>query len=401
MGLAMRWRRAKGRERQWGRDNDIDFLLHELHWPPLRFCAKGEQLREREAGLTEAERAVAGYVSGHAGATIHDVGSGVAPEHGLSPQDVKSLLVGLTDRGVLRVCGRVRLEVVDGRYERVVACAVCGSPSRGAETLYWKYGTPVVRCSECGLLYANPRWKADWLFGRYTPDYWQLYAEQIKETALDVQANSARWAPYLGPLDGSRLYNRLLDVGCATGELMLAAKMKGWEVYGVETSPIAASRAAELTGGQVHTGTLFTADFQDGYFDAVVLSDVIEHLQEPRAYVERIARLLRPGGVFTVTTPNIRSVAYRLLGADWSVVGPNDHLYYFAPRTLARLLHECGFSIYVMHTTAAEGATWSQWLRFKLLQPLVPFLRRASLPLTNRLLLGDQLYIVAQLRANT
>lgn len=351
------------------------------------------------AQCSGAEAAVVSYVREHPGATIAAIVTQVPPLPDGSYARVRKVVASLVDRHILKPCGRVPLEQVDGRYERVAACEVCGSPSGEHKIVLWKYNTPIVRCSVCGLYYANPRWKTEHLFGRYTEDYWEEYAGTISHTSVDEAANNARWFPFLGPHDGVRSTNRLLDVGCATGEFLLAARARGWQVYGVESSPIGAATAARVPGSQIHCGTLDTADYPDGYFDVVTMWDVIEHLQSPRQYLQRIASILRPGGLLSITTPNIRSLSFWLLGVHWSEIGPNDHLYYFTPRTMARLLDECGFSVYTMHTMAVEPVVWRQWLKHEPLYPLAPLLRNMSLPVTNRLLLGDELYLIAQRRS--
>ena len=340
------------------------------------------------------------HVSDHPGATINDIASQVPSLRAGSYAATRLLIAGLVNRHILRPCGQVPLEQVDGRYERLAACEVCSSPSGGHKVVLWKYNTPIVRCSACGLYYANPRWKTEHLFSRYTDDYWEEYAGTISHTSVDEATNNARWFPFLGPHDGVRSTNRLLDVGCATGEFLLAARARGWQVYGVESSPIGAATARRVPGSEIHAGTLDTADYPNGYFDVVTMWDVIEHLQSPRRYLQRIAEILRPGGLLSITTPNIRSLSFRLLGVNWSEIGPNDHLYYFTPRTIARLLDECGFSVYTMHTMAVEPPVWRQWLKHRSLYPVAPFLRNLSLPITNRLLLGDELYLIAQRRSD-
>ena len=391
----------RGPRRTWHKDSDTQSLLWRIKVSVLRFALKQDPAAPHSPRLSPPELSIALYVRDHPGCTVPDIFRHAPSIRGLPYPRFRTMLLALVDRGVMRPCGRVPLEQVDARYERVPACAVCGSSSQTHTTLFWKYGTPVVRCEQCGLLYANPRWHAAHLFGRYTPEYWDRYAETVRDTAVDLQANNARWQPFLDTLAAGRRSNRLLDVGCATGEFLLAAQANGWEVYGVETSPPAAARAERLSRATVHTGTLETAPFPDAAFDAITMWDVIEHLQDPRAYLQTAARLLRPGGLLSITTPNIRSLAYFLLGPAWRPVGPNDHLYYFAPRSLARLLAECGFSIYVMHTMAAELTTWHQFLHLPALHPLAPLLRKLTLPLTNRLLLGDTIYLVAQRRPDT
>ncbi|MEA2574695.1 MAG: hypothetical protein QOH93_1993, partial [Chloroflexia bacterium] len=312
--------RRRSSNRTWNKDTDTDFLLRGLHRSPLRFCTTRDRLATQKPGLTATQLAISRYVGAHPGVTISQIAEQVPSIKDGSYEEAHSAVVALVDKGLIRPCGRAPLELVDDRYERVAACVVCGAPSRGQKTLFWKYGTPVVRCRECGLLYANPRWKASELFGRYTAEYWEQYAGTIRDTSVDEQANYARWLPFLAVHDPVRLHNRLLDVGCATGEFLLAAKTRDWEVYGVETSPPAAAQAERLAGAIVHAGTLETATFPHAHFDVITMWDVIEHLQDPRGYLQQIAALLRPGGMLSITTPNIHSLAYRLLGPDWTPV---------------------------------------------------------------------------------
>jgi SAM-dependent methyltransferase len=72
--------------------------------------------------------------------------------------------------------------------------------------------------------------------------------------------------------------------------------------------------------------------------------DVIEHLFDPRAVLTAIARALVPGGLLAVSTPNFESASRRLLGVDWAVLSPLEHVYYFTEDSLGRLLEATGFS---------------------------------------------------------
>lgn len=396
--------------------DDIDFLLRGLDHPTVRLQANpAGGIRPAPGSLEEA---ILAFVRAHPTTTLTAIADHCPAAYGQPESELRALVLGmLEDQTLLRV-GFAPLEEVDWRYERVPACAVCGQASAGHPTLFYKHNTPVVRCTGCGLLYANPRWKEDLLAGVYDQKYWEDYAERVKHTALDLAANQARWDPNLHVIQGVRQNGRLLDVGCATGEFLAAAKAWGWESYGVEVAPQAAAYAERAYGVQVHTGTLDTAPWPDGWFDAVTLWEVIEHVPSPRAYVERIARLVRPGGMFAISTPNIRSLTYALIGRNWWVIGPNAHIYYFAPRTLVRLLADYGFTIHLLTTQnrplhwrrARRGlfpwepipdpqvdfTAWQQWLRLPRLQPLAPYLYTASWPLVNRFLLGDSLLLFAR-----
>ncbi|HUP27090.1 MAG TPA: class I SAM-dependent methyltransferase [Chloroflexia bacterium] len=371
---------------------DKDYFLRGLDHTVCRFRAAPRSYKTS----SPLENEVLSFIRQHPGATISDIQQSSSSLKALDHVQARSLLVSLVDAGALQVVGHVPLEQVDRRYERIRACDVCGTPSRRHPVVFWKYNTPVVRCTSCGLLYSNPRWKTEHLFGRYTTDFWQQYADKISRTAPDETTNLDRWYPYLSTLGPVRQMGRLLDVGCATGEFLVAAKAQGWEVYGVETSPIAAGRAEQAAGASIHVGTLESAPYEDSWFDAVTLWDVIEHVQSPMSYMQQAARLVRPGGLVALTTPNIRSAAFKLLGPKWWVVGPNDHIYYFAPRTMQRLLTRCGLKIYVMHTDGGTIETWRKWLRYPPAHRLAPLLQAIIKPLARRFLWGDELYVVAR-----
>jgi SAM-dependent methyltransferase len=370
---------------------DIGYLLRDIEVTPLRFHLKNPV----HAELAGPDAAVASFVRDHPGAQVNDLWTGVPVLGNRSYAEAREVVVRLVDLGVLEPRGQLPLEEVDVRYERVPACDLCGAPSAGHEVVLWKYNTPVVRCSGCGLLYANPRWKAEYLFGRYDSAYWEHYSDKLDRELQQTEA-ARRWKPYLYDLGPARQTGRLLDVGCATGEFLAAAGHAGWEIYGVETSAQAAALAGSRAGAQVHNGTLDTAPYPDGWFDAVTLWDVLEHVQSPSSYVKQIARLLRPGGYFALTTPNVGGVTYRLIGRDWWVVGPNDHIYYYAPGTLKRLLAGSGFEVLTMQSLDVQIDSWRQILRHPAAMRHAPRLEKVMRPLVRRLLLGDELYALAR-----
>jgi 2-polyprenyl-3-methyl-5-hydroxy-6-metoxy-1,4-benzoquinol methylase len=137
---------------------------------------------------------------------------------------------------------------------------------------------------------------------------------------------------------------RLLDVGCALGLMLHEASAASWEAIGVETSEFAAHYAAVHTGCQVYTGTLQDAHFESESFDVVTLMDVIEHVPWPRALIAEVHRVLRPGGVVFLVTPNFASLFVRLYGAKAYGIGPEEHVTYFQPSTIRQLLQANGFT---------------------------------------------------------
>jgi SAM-dependent methyltransferase len=147
---------------------------------------------------------------------------------------------------------------------------------------------------------------------------------------------------------------RVLDVGCATGALLLYLRERGWQVSGVEISP-AAEYACTERGLEVWGLPLEENRLSPALFDLIIASHLIEHLNDPASFVFEAGRILRPGGYLLVTTPNIAGFQARLLGSRWrSAIF--DHLYLFSVRSLTSLLAKGGFNIEGVYTWGGLAA---------------------------------------------
>ena len=98
-------------------------------------------------------------------------------------------------------------------------------------------------------------------------------------------------------------------------------------------------------------GALGPTSFSDGLFDVITSFEVVEHLVDPATELSNFLRLLRPGGILYVTTPNFSSISRTLSGRNWNVVRYPEHLNYFTPRTLKLALASAGFPLVRSTTT--------------------------------------------------
>jgi len=135
---------------------------------------------------------------------------------------------------------------------------------------------------------------------------------------------------------------RLLEVGCSTGELLIAAGER-FAATGIEADR-ASSLVALGRGLDCVSGTLADAEFTPDRFDVAVLYHTIEHLPSPRSTLLELRRVVRPGGWLVLETPNIATLWYRVLGPRWRQFIP-DHRFFFTPQTIRRLCDETGFEI--------------------------------------------------------
>jgi SAM-dependent methyltransferase len=226
-----------------------------------------------------------------------------------------------------------------------VACAICGSAA--TDPLYIKDGYAIGRCQRCGLIYANPRAPEGKVLFRYRADYfWKEYLPSlgVVDGTFDLTTFDARYAAVLHMIAVEAPGRHLLEVGCGAGLFLKAAERAGWRVEGIELSAEASRFAVERLALPVRSERAEDAPIEPGSFDAAVMFDVIEHLFDPRGVLTAIARALKPGGTLVISTPNIDSASRYLLGTDWAVLSPLEHLYYFNEDSLRRLLEANGFT---------------------------------------------------------
>lgn len=204
---------------------------------------------------------------------------------------------------------------------------------------------PLLRCAVCGHLASQIRESA--------------YASALEKFNSETGTLPPASAQERHDQRASRLFNRiramlplqpaermrLLDIGCSTGALIMSALREGIDAEGVEPAERAV-RAAQAAGLRVFSGTLESAEYPAGHFQAATLMEVIEHLRDPGPLLEEARRVLQPGGLLVVGTGNAASWTVALMGGRWDyfqVERFGGHVSFFTPCSISRLAERCGF----------------------------------------------------------
>jgi SAM-dependent methyltransferase len=162
---------------------------------------------------------------------------------------------------------------------------------------------------------------------------------------------------------------RLLDFGCADGYFLELARADGWEVTGLEIS----AEMAETASARLSTLIVTSPDqLPPGEFDAITLWEVLEHLPDPVAELQRLAQRLRPGGILMLSTPNAGHWQAVQMPDRWTAYRPPAHLILFTVGSLRVVLEKAGLS------------TIRIW-KVSPLPPLPGWLQEATAPLAHAL----------------
>jgi SAM-dependent methyltransferase len=251
-----------------------------------------------------------------------------------------------------------------------------------------QYGD-LYRCETCGTVAQPSLPQGDALL--------ELYRHMRDDHYLDEEAGRRATARRVLDAVGAHAPSgKLLDVGCGHGLLLDEARERGYQVEGLELSEQAAAHARSL-GLTVHAKTVAEIDSR---YNVIVLADVLEHLDDPVAAIDRCARLLEPGGVLCLVTPDPGSRTARFAGASWWGFLP-AHTFLLPRQTLRELLARRGLDIradaplvrqftlrYWMAGLAERGGAIGRAVT--LMQRAVPPRARLSLSL------GDERVVVAR-----
>jgi 2-polyprenyl-3-methyl-5-hydroxy-6-metoxy-1,4-benzoquinol methylase len=222
-----------------------------------------------------------------------------------------------------------------------VSCNTCGSDKQ--EVLFQKEGYNIVECPECQLIFVNPR-KQD-VISIYDESYYKdggYYQNYIKN------GDNYKWAfsnrikvigKYLRPAA------TILDIGCAYGFFLEIAQQNGFQVEGLEVNQYMMNHVKERLGVPCHLCPDLTAFQNNKQYDCITFFDSIEHLEKPKESIAKAWEMLKPEGILVITTPNIDSFSAKVMGKLWPHVTPEEHIYYYSPKTMTDVLNRCGFDV--------------------------------------------------------
>ena len=197
------------------------------------------------------------------------------------------------------------------------------------------------RCKNCNHVFANPCPSQEFIRSLYGATEDPLYQEE----AVGRSKSFERILTTLDKIHPEQ--GILLDIGAATGILMNISREHGWDAEGIEPSAWAVRIARERYNLTIMEGAFETAHLVGNRYAAVTMVDFIEHISHPLEALSIAQKILSPGGILCLVTPDVNSLAARIMGQRWWHYRPG-HLGYFSKRSLDFLLHRTGFRMIKM-----------------------------------------------------
>lgn len=233
-------------------------------------------------------------------------------------------------------------------------CSLC--EGENIRELYKVKGYGVVQCKNCGFVFVNEEIQKETLNQLYTETYFHNPAWY----RLDKN-NYFGYDDYIGDKQNIRdkfekvikiiiKYTDngpLLDIGCGPGLFLELVQERGFTpVQGVDISSFAVEYCTNTLHLNVQKGDLLDFKFKSESFNLITMFDTLEHIQNPKAELMEIERILKPNGILAIITPNISALAARVVQSKWEEVQRlPEHLVFFSKKTLHSVLRQVGFEI--------------------------------------------------------
>lgn len=221
-------------------------------------------------------------------------------------------------------------------------CPLCG-PSAAAVTRYDFAPYRVVACSNCGLNYLSPRLTQEAILKLYKDEayYNSNISGQGYDEYMEIGDNwvktFTRRLKQIAPYKSAGI---VLDIGCGPGYFLTAAQKLEFDVHGLDPSDYIVGMGQKTWGDRMRLGLIETADYPSESFDLVVAFDTFEHIYDPKKFLSAIHRVLKPGGVLAITTPDPTSTLAKVSGRNWVSFKLPEHVFYWSPETIRNVLAE-------------------------------------------------------------
>lgn len=250
-----------------------------------------------------------------------------------------------------------------------VPCPICGEEKFSEHEIFGNKGQyRYVECNKCENVYLNPRpsYDEEYLDTAYD-QYGMTNDIVINEGNIGAKERDTldRYQITLRYLESKfQKKGKILDLGCGTGEFVLAAKELGWNAHGIDISKPMTDHVAKNLDVPTKAGQFHELDLSDwGEFDVIFCSHVIEHVPFPNEWMKTFKKHLKEDGILCLNVPNqfapeknvqrfLKKIKIRK--ENWDIWRTPDHLFEPHLKSLRYLVENNGFEILEMFTYSSR-----------------------------------------------
>jgi len=204
----------------------------------------------------------------------------------------------------------------------------------------------IVRCSDCDLLFTNPRPEVEQAGYFYKSENYISHSNTQKGLINKLYhiVRNITLKQKTNLIHNHQQGNKnMLDVGCGNGHFLHACKLRGWNTFGMELDAETAERAASLTKQQIYPN--LQAIPAGTQFELVSLWHVLEHVYELEAYFKFFKARIAENGKLLLALPNSESFDAKYFKEYWAAYDAPRHIYHFNPKTIQSIAKKHGFKL--------------------------------------------------------
>lgn len=223
-----------------------------------------------------------------------------------------------------------------------MSCLVCGH-----DNFEFRCSDALAGCLNCGFVTANVQLSEQAIREIYSEKYFagEEYEDYVRDKAMLQKNFSARLKKIFSIVPQNQI-THVLEIGCAYGFFgeMLKEKLPHAFYFGFDASAEAVNYAKEKLGLDASAENYLDWKSEKKFTD-IFMWDVVEHLERPDMFFEKINHDSLAGSRIYITTGDIGSWLARRQGCNWRMIHPPSHLHYFSKDTITMLLKKKGFTV--------------------------------------------------------
>lgn len=220
-----------------------------------------------------------------------------------------------------------------------IKCCVCENTNPSDfKVLYTKEKFSVVECNKCSFTFIPPYFRKQVTYENYKDEN-VANAVRNGNNWVKIERHKLRY----DLIKKYKASGKLFDLGAGWGHFMLAGKMLGYDVYGIEIAEQPYLYAKNDLKLPVDHTDFFLMD-ETKKFDIITMWDVLEHIDKADDVIAKCTRLTNLDGLLVIQVPQIDSYFAKKHQDNWKMMGL-DHVNYFGKKTITQLLEKHGYKV--------------------------------------------------------